>query len=282
MNTDTELPTYEEFLSSLGRDKQFSTDVPFELLSTIRYDPFLSKTKPTSVSEIAKDNFFLLPEHVERIKYTTKFFSELDGDCFKLQDSYYAITEELLLNQLTKAIEQSQVSVEKPLKVRLLISKSGDAKIELYEIEARDNLLDGVLEDFPDSRRYDIYVDQSPVLVSPFTSFKTTHRDVYTKARKRALPGNSPREEVILINTTSEVMEGSITNVAIKSNQGVWITPKLTSGCLCGVTRHFLLKKNLIQEGDISADMLKVGRDVMLMNGVMGCVRGTIKGIVSV
>lgn len=277
---EPELLTYQEFIRGLGKENQFTTDVPFELLSTIRYDPHLSKTPPNTVQEVTKENFFLLPEHVERLKFTIDFFNQLDGKAFKSEESRFDIDETHLLEQLKEALEQSQISVSIPLKVRLLVSKTGDARIELYEIPERENLLDGLLEEFSESKRYDVFVDNTPVLASPFTSFKTTHRDVYTEARKRALPGNSAREEVILINTASEVMEGSITNIAIKSKQGVWITPKLTSGCLCGVARHFLLKKNLIQEGDISADMLKVGHDVMLMNGVMGCVRGTIKSFV--
>ncbi|GEQ67110.1 hypothetical protein JCM33374_g773 [Metschnikowia sp. JCM 33374] len=278
MATNSELPTYTEFIESLGKQDQFTTDVPFELLSTIRYDPSLSETPPKLAQEVTKENFFLLPEHIERIKFSIGFFSQLDDEAFKKEDSHYIAEEKHLLEQLVNALEQSQVDVSKPLKVRLLVSKNGEAKIELYETPERENLLDGLLEEYPDSKRYDVFVDHTPVLASPFTSFKTTHRIVYTEARKRALPGNSPREEVILINTASEVMEGSITSIAIKSKQGVWITPKLTSGCLCGVTRHFLLKKNMIQEGDISVDMLKVDHDIMLMNGVIGCVRGTIRG----
>ncbi|OBA23447.1 hypothetical protein METBIDRAFT_105862 [Metschnikowia bicuspidata var. bicuspidata NRRL YB-4993] len=277
---EPELPTYEEFISSLGKKKQFTIDVPFELLSTIRYDPLLSKTPPRSAKEVKKENFFLLPEHIERIKFTLEFFGRLDDKSFKLNNAQFTIDESLMLDKLIDALEHSEVNIRKPLKIRLLINKAGDAKIELYETAERKSLLDGLIDDFPDSKRYDVYVDKTPVLASPFTSFKTTHRDIYTEARTRALPGKSAREEVIVINTTSEVMEGSITNIAIKSKQGIWITPKLTSGCLCGVTRHFLLRKNFIQEGDISVEMLRTGHDVMLMNGVMGCVRGTIKGFV--
>ena len=76
-------------------------------------------------------------------------------------------------------------------------------------------------------------------------------------------------------------MEGSITNVAViqKDPNGSkkYVTPRLATGCLCGTMRHYLLRLGLIEEGDIDIGSLTVGNEVLLFNGVMGCIKGTVK-----
>ena len=44
------------------------------LLSTMRYDPSLSETEPTSASSLNKSNFFLFDEHYHRLKFTVDYF----------------------------------------------------------------------------------------------------------------------------------------------------------------------------------------------------------------
>lgn len=150
----------------------------------------------------------------------------------------------------------------------------GHVGIEIHETTARADLLGGF---HSDDGLFDVYVDTVGTLMSPFTSFKTTKRDIYSSARARALPGTAPgREEVVLVNSSGQVMEGSITNVAVKIGDS-WITPGLSTGCLCGVTRSYLLKRNLIQEGDVPVSELRAGTEVLLFNGVMGVVRGRVR-----
>lgn len=275
--------TYDTFVELTGTKDQFEIDPnTFEILSTVRYDPRLSKVPPTSIDSVTKQNFFLLPEHVERMKYTVDFFietakrntPELDPTVFQIEESY-------IYDKIIQALRESGISVDQPLKVRLLLSLNGQMKVELYQTPVRENLLDGLSDSYPDSDKYALYVDTTPVLPSPFTSFKTTSRKVYSDARSRALPGNLAKEEVILVNTIGEVTEGSITNIAVLDKDGVWITPKLTTGCLCGVTRYMLLKKNLIKEGKIKVEDLHEGQEVLLLNAILGVVRGTIKGFVN-
>lgn len=74
-------------------------------------------------------------------------------------------------------------------------------------------------------------------------------------------------------------MEGSITNVAIKRKRdGKWVTPLLSSGCLCGVMRHFLLRRNYIEEDIVLIKDVSIGDEMILFNGVMGVVRGRVVG----
>ncbi|SGZ54118.1 CIC11C00000003139 [Sungouiella intermedia] len=275
--------TYDMFVDRTGTRDQFEIDPDaFEILSTVRYDPGLTKESPTSIDKVTKQNFFLLPEHVERLKYSASFFIEaakLNNPHF--EHSVFDINETFIYKKILQALEESGISLDQPLKIRLLLSLNGEMKVELYLTPARNDLLDGLSDEYPESEKYDVYVDKTPVLPSPFTSFKTTSRKVYSDARSRALPGKLAKEEVILVNTLGEVTEGSVTNIAVLDKEGTWVTPQLTSGCLCGVTRYMLLKKNLMKEGKVSLDDLIEGQDVLLLNGILGVVRGTIKGFVN-
>lgn len=273
--------TYDSFVDQTGNREKFSIDpAAFEILSTVRYDPAIAKKQPKTISDVRQNHFFLFPEHVERMKYLADFFLDamkhIDPD---FSQEPFDIDQKFIFNKLVQAMGESGVSLDKPLKIRLLLSLDGTMNVELYETPVRENLLDGLDDEYDDSMRYDVYVDTTPVLASPFMSFKTTYRKVYTEARARCLPGKQSREEVVLVNTLGEVTEGSITNIAVRSKDGLWVTPQLTSGCLCGVTRYFLLKNNHIKEGSVRLESLSVGQDVLLLNGILGVVRGTIKEI---
>lgn len=287
----------------------FPTENPgFEILSTIRYDPRITLHQPTSVANISTKNFFLFPEHCSRLQYTLKFFAlqykhELDFD----------VDAEFLANQLKRAIELSGRPVSSPYKMRLLMTLDGNVRVEVHETADTDNLFRALqvaesqyhnvdvdteagfdfsppLTDLVSSIYqspqpwdetsdvWDVYIDTQPTYISPFTSFKTTNRQHYTDARNRRLPGVRPgREEVLVYNHQNDVMEGSITNFAVRrKSDGKWITPQLSSGCLCGVMRHFLLRKNFMEEEVITLGSLTLGTEVMLFNGVMGVVKGII------
>lgn len=273
---------YREFIKQLPFDP-YNVDLDaLKILSTIRYDPGLTPSIPTLVEEVERANFFLFPEHIKRLKFTADFFSSSLKHEKLVEDLFpYEITEKFIFNQLKKALQDSQARLDSPYKFRLLVEMNGQVRVEIHETPIRWNLLDGLDDLFPDSERFDVYVDTTPVLPSPFTSFKTTHRTVYSEARSRALPGIRPgKEEVVLVNSTNQVMEGSITNIAVKNEKGQWITPQLTSGCLCGVTRNMLLRRQFIFEGNVNKDSLTVGQDVLLFNGIIGVVRGTIMNII--
>ncbi|EGW33426.1 uncharacterized protein SPAPADRAFT_151512 [Spathaspora passalidarum NRRL Y-27907] len=244
----------------------------FQILSTIRYDPKLTEHPPQTYQDVSPDNFFLLPEHVERLKFTLNYFHLQ----FKTT-IHFEITKEHLVQNIVQVMKNDAKSVNKPYKIRGLFDLDGKATIEVHDTPARENLLDGLTQEQPS---YDVYLDTQATLISPFTSFKTTKREVYSQARNRRLPGLNPgKEEVLLYNTQNHVMEGSITNVAIKRvSDGKWITPLLSSGCLCGVTRHFLLRKGFIEEDVINLEMLVPGMEILLFNGIMGVVKGVILG----
>ncbi|KAK6464450.1 putative 4-amino-4-deoxychorismate lyase [Scheffersomyces coipomensis] len=277
-----------EKVTKIYPDIHFPPQLPddFELLSTIRYDPKLTMLQPMAYSEIVIDNFFLLQDHIDRLKYTIEFFQHIYDD---LPDKEFEITGEFLCQQLITAIQLSEKPVFLALKIRLLMKLTGEVRIEVHDTPYRGNLLDGIgvqilegnldLPSLEDNVVWDVYIDKTFTLISAFTSFKTTTRQVYTEARQRTLPGLRSTEEVLMYNPQSNLTEGSITNIAIKDlKTGHWVTPLLSSGCLCGVMRSFLLRKGFIRERLIKLNEITIGQEILLFNGIMGVVKGKIVG----
>lgn len=193
-------------------------------------------------------------------------------------------------------------------KIRILVSLEGDASVEVHEhpqlpvTPLMDHLspqlyfehviLNGLMEN-PHSV-WDVFLDKAKTRPSCFTTFKTTKREHYNAARERLVQraklyseqhhtGNN-KSEILLFNEHDQAMEGSITNFALcrqnaeDPNVIEYITPPLNSGCLCGIMRYYLLKRGLIREGNIDRRDMHPGDNVLLFNGVMGCVRGVIRG----
>lgn len=134
-----------------------------------------------------------------------------------------------------------------------------------------------------------IQMDTEPTPISIFTATKTTNRTAYDAARTRAgVPILSPTDavpldphapsDVLLYNPEGLTMETSIYNVAFyRSNR--WLTPPISTGCLPGVLRRWLLEQGRIYEADkqlLTRENIVEGECVLLMNGVQGCRLGRI------
>lgn len=212
--------------------------------------------------------FFLLELHQKRLQFAADFFN-WDVE----------LTLDTLRRELNKAI--CNVDWRHPYKIRTLIDSTGQLSLHVMTASPRPNIFSGLKEvQIPGMDPvYDVYLDTESVMVGPFTSFKTTKRDIYDKARARSLRGTAnpnPLQEVVLYNTRDEVTEGSVANIAFLRD-GIWKTPPLGTGCLCGVVRHHLLTKKAIQEAVIPVKSLRNGEPVLLFNGVQGVVSGILR-----
>ncbi|CDO91942.1 unnamed protein product [Kluyveromyces dobzhanskii CBS 2104] len=269
--------------------------------STNHNNGSVGQSNGTDLWSIYYDRFLFLGEHYKRLKLAMTFFQ------WKLE-----LTPRMLLTQLIYSLPsqeslsiedkmKSLLSVSTPYKLRLLLSKDGTLKVEAHELpefETRcsdtheyivQNLLSGYLDHPP---VWDVFINPEPIVVSPFTTFKTTKREHYNKARenmellRQKIHDQRPKSEILVYNDLYQLMEGSVTNVAVKSvtsensNSFRYTTPTLSSGCLCGVTRYFLLRKGLLQEDSIDVRDLSVGDEVLLFNAVNGCVKGVIRNSV--
>ncbi|MBD0414423.1 aminotransferase class IV family protein [Oryzicola mucosus] len=68
---------------------------------------------------------------------------------------------------------------------------------------------------------------------------KTTRRGVYDAARAEF--SRDDADEVILLNELGEICEGTITTIFAERDDGILVTPPLSSGLLAGVLREELL-----------------------------------------
>lgn len=97
---------------------------------------------------------------------------------------------------------------------------------------------------------YEIILDSLKTAKSQFTHHKTTYRDVYNDARKRAQIAPGDKKEVLLINDDGYIMEGTISTPYFWRD-GKWVTPPVSgnfnpsqgSGGNDGTTRRWALER---------------------------------------
>lgn len=246
--------------------------------------------------------FLFVPQHVNRINMTLSYFNnnlpQLTLD--KLADLLIdTVTEEK--KSTTESLDEFKKGEDTQIyKIRVLINKEGKIVTEAHPLPSprftdknrpqscTEYFQHVLLSGFGDTLNnvWDIVRDSQPLRsTTPFTTFKTTNRSHYTLARERMMEMISkyryPSEdkthcEIILHNDNGELMEGSISNIAIRRANG-WVTPPLSSGCLCGIFRYYLLQKGYIQEGNISANEISIGDTVLIFNGVFGCIKAIVR-----
>lgn len=299
---------FADFFSNLAKSSPSNNDYEDSLMSLMESSSGTQQSTPPAFSQeetdlysVFYDRFLLLGEHYKRLNFTLEFFKW-----------GFHVPLKLLLDKLLDALAEryDNLSTEEKLrllihekacyKMRVLISSSGRMRVEAHPLtripvsnyapSTSQYFINTILSGFlPTSvPTWNVFVDTKPISVSPFTTFKTTYRDHYNNARNRlaemaASYGNSNQNEILVYNDAFQLMEGSITNVAIIKrkdddlNKMRFVTPALASGCLCGTMRYYLLKKSLIDEHPLDVRDLKEGDIVILFNGVMGCVKGIIR-----
>ncbi|KAL6933922.1 uncharacterized protein HGUI_02142 [Hanseniaspora guilliermondii] len=362
INEYIDLDKKNKIINKIKHESLF-TDKDFELLSTIRYDPNLSKgngkfnsllnvqdanvnriddmflfdenvnlldmiegnlnlqriqqeeegdqyldlnaANEQELMEIYYYRFFLLGEHLKRLQFTMTYFGL--GE--------YEIDLRLLMDILLRAIplqdqaeqdiifedgdEDDDITLSEIMtklyakttayKLRLLVNKKGDIRCEAYPITTKppiisnyvmENLFQGFLDNAPTHK---VYIYDTKISPSCFTSFKTTYRDHYNKAREQMAKlheGQAGPCEILLFNTAGELMEGSISNCYAKfyfEDKWFYASPSLSTGCLCGVVRNFLVTKGIVTEMKrIDVTQLIDGDEILLSNGIMGVFKGQI------
>ncbi|KAI9806748.1 MAG: hypothetical protein M1825_006205 [Sarcosagium campestre] len=124
---------------------------------------------------------------------------------------------------------------------------------------------------------WDVFVDSQPTNPSAFTKYKTTLRSVYVDARRRVgIHSFQTPAEVILVNTSDELMEGSLTSVYF-FRDGRWVTPLTGCGGQDGTTRRYLIEQDVCVEGTIRKSSVSDGEHCYLSNGVRGIVWGRVR-----
>lgn len=125
-----------------------------------------------------------------------------------------------------------------------------------------------------------IFISPHLVPPSPYTTHKTTLRELYMTARSLLPPPifSSPMNEILLVNHNGDIMEGSITTPYFWRGER-WVTPSTHSGGNLGTTRRWALESGLCLEGKIGRESVVVGETVYLSNGARGWGWGKIEDL---
>ncbi|SLN68649.1 hypothetical protein ROA7450_03687 [Roseovarius albus] len=100
-------------------------------------------------------------------------------------------------------------------------------------------------------------------------SHKTTQRALYDQTRVQLPDGV---DEVIFLNERDELCEGTITNVFVKTAEGAFVTPPLTSGLLPGILRETELASGRYAERVVSVQDLQKARNIWVGNSLRGMI----------
>ncbi|KAJ1722049.1 hypothetical protein LPJ53_003488 [Coemansia erecta] len=161
-------------------------------------------------------------------------------------------------------------SEERVYRVRMLLDSTGELEIQATPepVTVQTGSANPVL-----------VLDTQPTDTdSVFVSCKTTHRDIYNDAFAR-IPKNMPTgTQVLLYNTSGQITEGNIANVAVsvKDNDGELqlLTPPISAGLLAGTMRAHLLETGAMLEGTVTVEQFREAArnewPVFCMNSVRG------------
>jgi para-aminobenzoate synthetase/4-amino-4-deoxychorismate lyase len=137
-------------------------------------------------------------------------------------------------------------------KVRALFDKKGRIRIEIERLLASE------------PKKYRVAFAAEPIETNnPFLYHKTTHREVYEKARRE----RPDCDEVILWNERGEVTESISGNVVLIDASGKW-TPPRTAGLLAGTFRDELIANGELHERAIRREELLRAPSFYLINSV--------------
>lgn len=237
-----------------------------ELITTLRYDPSLQRLTrhvPICMDESFEQKFFLSYLHYQRLKQGAKLLG------WDVENLNYSRVCDLL----------STVAGNDPLAIRLSFAQHDKLDISTRKVEERQNLFDGLIHGTPGKDPvYEVFVDPKRYPIKELGPFKTSDRKLYNELRDKYDIKPGDHREVLLVNDAGQLVEGSITSVAVKRD-GQWVCPLLKDGGVTSVVGSFLLDLGYIKEGEIVASDLTENEEVLLFNGVAGVVRGIITKI---
>ncbi len=109
----------------------------------------------------------------------------------------------------------------------------------------------------------------------PLYRHKTSRREPYEAARAEF--SSDEADEVLLTNERGEMCEGTITNLFVEDQDGMLLTPPITSGILPGVLRADLIRERrakgaVLTPADLE-DAMKAGRRIFVGNSLRGLIR---------
>ena len=187
-----------------------------------------------------------MPLHLKRLKHSANFFH------FNYDQKYIRIN-------ITQQLKTIPTKI--PHKVRLLLSKSGIAVIEVTPIPEKKKSI------------YKITISKKKTKKNNhFLYHKTTLRKLYnTEYLSYKRKGFF---DVLFQNEQEKITEGAISNIFIRKGK-TYYTPPISCGVLAGVYREHFMQKNpkKVKEKILTIKDLKTADAVYCTNAVRGIVR---------
>lgn len=181
--------------------------------------------------------FVRLERHLARVTESAVFFG--------------FVLDAALLRE--KLLEHARQHPDTPRRVRVLVSRRGEARVESQPFIRIDEPLRVALAKQPVSSR------------DTFLFHKTTRRDVYD-VRRRDAPD---ADDVLLWNERGELTEFTIGNVVLELG-GKLVTPPREAGLLAGVMRAEGLETGLLEEQTLYAKDLALATKIWRINSLRG------------
>jgi para-aminobenzoate synthetase/4-amino-4-deoxychorismate lyase len=184
-----------------------------------------------------ESGYFLVTEHLQRLQNSAQYFGiPVDGD--RVQETLQAIAAAL---------------PAEPHKIRFLVAPNGNFSHTATPFTAALPSAPAILK-----------LAVAPVhSTDPFLFHKTTHRQVYDRARAAEPNGN----DVILWNERGEVTETCTANLVVELG-GEYVTPPVDCGLLAGTYRQWLLEQGKIREQVVPVELLEKGDRLFTINSV--------------
>lgn len=183
--------------------------------------------------------FLLLDQHLRRLERSARFFQ-------------FRCDRHFVWAKLEAAVENV---ARVPMKVRLMLSGSGNVKANAVPLDA-DPLPSHALVSFASTP-----VDKG----EPMLLHKTTDRTLYQE-QLNSRPGCY---DVLLWNDAGFVTELTRFNVLAYS-ENRWITPPVEHGLLEGTLRQELLRLRLVTEAGLTKPGLRSAQALAVVNSVRG------------
>lgn len=262
----------------------------FQLFTSLRFDTLLLQSPENTALAPGPSPFYMLSYHRDRILHAATYFKWTE-----------AITSLSGPEGLRRLLENLEAAIDlkstTPLRIRIILNSKGEIMVETSETTRvplgnlfptcipspravgvkSPPLVEAALVPH-EQQAWTIVVDPMRTKPSPFTSYKTTCRDMYMEARDRVgiKTMTEPQEVLIISERGEEIMEGSLTSVFFWRN-GRWVTPPAASGGQVGTSRRWLLEKGLCEEEVTTAQSLVDGEECWISNGVRGLSWGKIR-----
>ncbi|WVQ69967.1 uncharacterized protein L199_008191 [Kwoniella botswanensis] len=255
---------------------------PEAIFTTLRY----TSSSSSANLPVKKESLPLLDLHFERLREAFDHFSERDG-----KDRWGDWpSEERIWEELKEVLEQSRPG---DYRVRIVIHPGSEIEVHcvpapkdagpftLLPSLTRQNNRRPVILDPQDTS-----INSDPTEETDLRLYKTVNREIYDEAYERGQTNTTDTSHnEVLLHTSTEILETTTSNTAIllpNSHSPKWITPVLSKDTpfLNGVMRRYLLFQGVIEEGQVTIDMLNEVREagkggrIIGFNGLRGVWEG--------